>query len=139
LDRIKLVLIAFALTKLEEMTNWQIQAAVFLLQQRLPVLYPYPIELGSLGPYSRDLQNDLHALVSQSELETTSIEVYRARNNLSAQELNMQVLIGLSQAQIAEGTRLMSWVTRQQYGSLVTNLYRDYPDFRNYKKTGNET
>jgi hypothetical protein len=137
-DRSKLILFAFALTKLEEMANWQIQAAVFLLQQRLPVSYPYSIELDTLGPYSEDLQKDLHALVSQSELDMISTELYRARNDLNAQDLKAQAVSGLSQAQIEEVTRMMSWVTRQQYGSLVTKLYRNYPDYRNYKKPKNE-
>lgn len=139
LDRSKLVLIAFALTKLEAMTNWQIQAAVFLLQHRLCVSYPYPIELDSLGPYSEDLQNDLHALVSQDELEMASIEFYRATNYSNARELSRKALSDLAPTQLAEVKKMMSWLSTQPYGSLVTNLYRDYPDFRSYKKTGNRT
>lgn len=139
MDRSNLVLIAFALTKLERMTNWQIQAAVFLLQHRLFVKYPYPIELSSLGPYSEDLQVDLHYLVSVAELEMPLIEYYRVTNCQHAQELSQQALNNLEPEQLEDVNKMMYWVRKQPYGRLVTNLYRDYPDFRNYKRTGKTT
>lgn len=130
MDRSSLVIVAFALTKLKGMAIWQICAAVFLLQHRLLVKYPYPIELTLLGPHCEDLQVDLHRLVSLGELEMPSSEYYRVTNYQNAQKLGEQALDNLEPSQLEDVSRMMSWVSNQPYGSLVTHLYRDYPDFR---------
>lgn len=112
----------------------RMQKAVFLATQRGATgwseLYRYaPYDW---GPYSRDLANDLDALVFRRTLRTEQLPGSRYstyRTTASGEERAQSIWDGLTRAQQDFVRRLRRYVTAKSFNHLLREVYAAYPEY----------
>jgi ADP-heptose:LPS heptosyltransferase len=136
-DRKDLVLLALASAAGRPLGPVQLQKAVFLLQEKLPkTKLPkkrYKFIPDNYGPFCGDVYDDARRLAAFGRAEVNFIQdkdfvqySVTPKGLAEAEELLEQF-----PQQVRDFCRrLIAWVTRQSFGSLVKAIYQEYPQFK---------
>lgn len=135
LSRKDFTLLAVDAAKSKGLTPVQLQKTLFLLRMKMPQAVPdnfYDFKPYNYGPFDRMVYSDAESLVKEGQVEIRQWPGENWNRYLVTREGEIRASYAAHErAEVADYiARLVEWVQKQTFESLVTAIYAQYPEMR---------